>query len=172
MTRAMSSAFLLRMATLADEDRVSALLHSSYSTLMATAYEPATLNALLPFIAKANPALLSSGTYYLAESEGGPVVGCGGWTHERPGRGEVEDGLAHIRHFATHPEWAGHGIGRSLYNRCETEAKASGAKRFECYASLNAEPFYAALGFTRVRPIDVKMPGGLIMPSIRMERAI
>ncbi len=130
------------------------------------------MNALLPLIAKANPALLSSGTYYLAESDDSSAVGCGGWTHERPGSGEIENGLAHIRHFATHPGWVGRGIGRALYDGCQAEARASGAKRFECYASFNAEPFYAALGFKRVGPIDVKMPGGLIMPSIVMERAI
>ena len=55
---------------------------------------------------QANATLISARTYYLAVSDNGLVVGCGGWTRERPGSGEVEPALAHIRHFATHIETA------------------------------------------------------------------
>lgn len=164
--------FHLRVATLNDRAPITALLGASYSVLMASHYDDTSLRRLLPFIAKANPALLSSGTYHIAESGDRLAAGCGGWTFERPGSGDIEEGLAHIRHFAVHPDWLGRGIGRALYQRCEDEVRAKGVKRFECYSSLNAEGFYAALGFKPVRPVDVPMPDGLAMRSILMERCI
>jgi hypothetical protein len=63
------------------------------------------LGRALPFMTSANPILLASGTYYIAEREPGHLVGCGGWTAARPGSGEIIEAEAHIRHFATHPRW-------------------------------------------------------------------
>ena len=48
---------------------------------------------------RANPGLLASGTYYVAESRDSLIVGCGGWTRESPVDGGIEPGLGHIRHF-------------------------------------------------------------------------
>ena len=121
---------------------------------------------------RANATLLSAGTYYLAVSDNGLVVGCGGWTRERPGSGEVGPALAHIRQFATHPDWTGRGIGRAIYAKCEREARSDGVQRFECYSSLNAEGFYAALGFHPIQQIALPMEQGLEVPSILMERLI
>ena len=151
---------------------MSGLLEASYPTLMPPGYDAAVLAAALPLMTRANPALLSSGTYFLAESVDGLTVGCGGWTRERPGSGEVAPDLAHIRHFATHPEWIGRGVGRALYSRCAREARAAGARRLECYASLNAEGFYAALGFKSLERIEVPMGAGATLPSLLMARSI
>src|SRR4051812_50213023 len=93
---------------------------------MATAYAPELLARALPLMVRPNPALLASGTYHVAETDGGAVVGCGGWTRERPGTREVQPGLAHIRHFATRAESAGRGVGRAVYRRREAQAVAAG----------------------------------------------
>jgi GNAT superfamily N-acetyltransferase len=168
----MAAAYTVRIAAPGDEARVSDLLSDSYSELMASAYDAPTLAPVLPAMMQANPALLSSGTYFVAETGDGRIVGCGGWTQERPGSGDVSPGLGHIRHFATHPEWLGRTIGRAIYDRCEMQARTAEIQRFECYASLNAEGFYAALGFTSVRRIEVQMGEDLTLPSILMERSI
>ena len=160
----------VRVAGPEDADAVGAVLRASYPTLMSPAYPADVLARALPFMVRANPALLRSGTYYLAATPDGTVVGCGGWTFERPG----EPGLAidpaqgHIRHFATHPDWVRHGIGRALFNRCVAEARAVGVQRFECYASVVAQPFYAALGFVTVGPTAIEFEPGLRFPSLRM----
>lgn len=163
---------LIRETTQDDQMRVGALLSASYSELMCESYEAAVLEAALPLMTHANPALLSSGTYYLSESVDGDVTGCGGWTLKRPGSGEIVPELAHIRHFATHPDWIGKGIGRAIYALCEKKARLAGAGHFECYASLNAEGFYSSLGFKRVKRIVVPMATRVIFPSILMKRAI
>ncbi len=169
----MPSDFTVRVATPEDEPRVSELLRSCYPALLPKAYDEAILVMALPMMTRANPALLSSGTYYVAAAqECGLLVGCGGWTRERPGTGEIEPGLAHIRHFATHPEWLGRGIGRAIYTQSEMDARANGTRRFECYASLNAEGFYEALGFRTLQYIDVAMGPQLKFPSVLMQRPV
>src|ERR1043165_1946892 len=142
-----SSSFAVRVASLADDAGVTALLQASYPLLMKPAYDAAMLVPALELMTRANPALLSSGTYYVAQSQEGMLVGCGGWTREQPGDGITNEGIGHIRHFATHPEWVRRGIGRAIYRRCEADARKAGITRFECYSSLNAELFYSALGF-------------------------
>lgn len=162
----------LRVATLEDADAVASVLGPSYTQLMATAYEPGLLALTLPTITRANPGLLSSGFYYLVEAETGEAAGCGGWSPHPPGRRDENPDRAHIRHFATHPDWTRRGVGRLLYDRCAADARAAGFTRFEAWASLNGEAFYAALGFRPLGSIEAPMPGGVRFPAIRMERAI
>ena len=168
----MGTEFTIRVAAPEDEPLVSALLKACYPVLMRPSYEKAALTAALPIITKANPLLLSSGNYYLAEACPGGAVGCGGWTRERPGSGEIVPELGHIRHFATHPDWIRRGIGYAVYKKCENQARRVGVRRFECYASLNGERFYRALGFKAVQEIAVPMGQDLRFPSILMERSI
>jgi GNAT superfamily N-acetyltransferase len=115
---------LVRVARPADSGAVSALLVASYSSLLAAHYDSYTLGRALPIMTKANPTLLASGTYYVAEDELGNLVGCGGWTTARPGM--VIEGEAHIRHFATHPERVRRGVGTALLTRCFSEARLLG----------------------------------------------
>lgn len=168
----MGAEFTIRVAAPEDEPLVSALLSASYPVLMRPSYDKAVLAAALPMITQANPVLLSSGTYYLAEAGPGRAVGCGGWTRSRPGNGEAVPELGHIRHFATHPDWVRQGIGYAVYKQCEDQARSLGVRRFECYASLNGEQFYKALGFKAVQEIAVPMGQDLRFPSILMERSI
>jgi len=163
---------IVRTATPADGALVSELLKASYPVLMRPSYEGDVLAAALPLMTRASTVLLSSGTFYLVESDDGRVAGCGGWTRERPGSGEVAPKLAHIRHFAAHPERIRCGVGRAIYAKCEEEARSAGVRRFECCSSLNAEGFYAALGFRTVRQVALPMGGDVKIPSILMERSI
>ncbi len=168
----MPTDFFVRVASIKDETSVNDVLMASYARLMQSHYDGTTLAAALPLMTQANSALLTSGKYYVAETPNGQVMGCGGWSLERPGSGEVERELAHVRHFATHADRIGHGIGRAIYLQCEKEARQAGARRLECYSSLNAEGFYAALGFVSIRKIYLPMGPNLTLPSILMERSI
>ena len=162
----------LRIATPEDAAAVTELLENSYPPLMSPSYDGPNLGDALLLMTRANPALLASGRFHVAVSAEHGMVGCGGWSPERPGTTEVEPGLGHVRHFATMPEWIGQGIGRAIYGRCESQASAEGLARFECYSSYNAVGFYEALGFTRVRQIDVPLAEHLTLPGILMERSI
>ena len=162
----------LRVAAPEDASSVAAVLGPSYIELMAGAYSADLLARALPVITRANPQLLTSGRYYLVEAESGEPAGCGGWSAHPPGAAEPDPERAHIRHFATHPAWLRRGVGRMLYERCEGEARAAGFTRFECWASLNGEAFYASLGFRRLGLIETRLSRGLMFPAIRMEREI
>lgn len=160
--------FFIRIASVEDGDDVTALLGLSYPTLMHGSYKDSILNAALPFMTVAQSALLRSDRYYVAEISKRIIVGCGGWTKERPGRGKIMEGVAHIRHFGVHPEWARRGIGRAIYARCCEDATSAGIGKFECYSSINGESFYAALGFERLEKTVLEMPGGVSFPVIHM----
>jgi len=164
------STHLIRIARPSDLDAVSAVLAASYSNLLTARYDREILNRALPFMTSANPALLRSGTYYVAEIGQGNLVGCGGWTAGRPGSGEIIEGEAHIRHFATHPEWIGRGVGSSLLARCFSDARTLGIRKLHCFSTLNAERFYQASGFETIGPIDVSMGRSLTFPSVLMSR--
>ncbi len=165
-----SSTSLIRIARPSDSEAVSAVLAASYSNLLSACYDTDTLNRAVPFMTRANPALLRSGTYYVAERGPGNPVGCGGWTTAQPGSGEIVEGEAHIRHFATHPEWVGRGVGSSLLARCFSEARTLAICKLHCLSTLNAERFYRACGFETIGPIGVPMGKSLTFPCVLMSR--
>lgn len=167
----MSVQISIRAAHAQDAVAVENVLSNSYPPLMSGAYAADILARVLPRMTRAHPKLLGSGTYLLAETEE-QAVGCGGWSLVAPGTTQTQPGVAHIRHFATAREWIGKGIGRAIYDRCETQARAAGVELFECYSSLNGEAFYAALGFQRVGIIEVPIGPDLMLPSVHMSRVL
>ncbi len=126
----------------------------------------------MPALTRPNPVLLESGTFYVAEAPSGQLAGCGGWTFECPGSGEAVPRLAHIRHFATHPEWLRKGIGRMIYARCESAASSAGACEFQCFAGLNAVAFYEALGFKSISRMDLSLGPDVTFPVALMKRPL
>jgi N-acetylglutamate synthase-like GNAT family acetyltransferase len=148
------------------------LLAASYSSLLADHYDSDTLIRALPILTKANPTLLASGTYYVAESEPDNLVGCGGWATRAPSSDAVVDGEAHIRHFAIHPAWVHRGIAASLLARCVSDARRLGIRKLHCISSLNAQAFYRASGFDTVEPMDLPLEPGLTIRCVMMRRAL
>ncbi|KMO44724.1 hypothetical protein VQ03_01775 [Methylobacterium tarhaniae] len=163
----MPAPLTLRLADPEDGAAITALLAATYPVLMAAAYDTGILSRALPLMARANPALLASGSVHLAEASD-QIIGCGGWTPQRPGTGGVEPGLGHLRHFAVHPASRGCGIGRALFGACRDQARGRGVDAFECYASLAAEPFYRALGFTPLALREIAMGDRIRFPAVWM----
>lgn len=161
----------LRVATPDDAAQVSALLDRSYGTIWVGHYDPDLIATVRPFVTRANPKLLASGTYFVAEDPGGLAVGCGGWTHEAPGTAALEDGVAHIRHFATDPDWLRLGIAAAMLRRCMAEAKASGAVTLFADSALGAEGFYGAFGF-EVQGPTAPLINGHALPGVLMRVAL
>lgn len=164
----MTKSVKVRVSTLDDSALVSSVLRAAYPELMRPAYDAKLLQQVLPRITVAQPELLQSGSYYVAEAAHGAIVGCGGWTRERPGTNEVKAGVGHIRHFGVHPDWTRCGVGKAIYLQCKREARDAGLSQFECYSSLNGEAFYSALGFRRLALIEVVMFDGVSFPSVHM----
>lgn len=113
----------VRPATPDDKRGVEALLRVSYSTLLQADYEEHILDSALPIICQANDQLLTSSTWYVVEHSLLPgdddkqatiLIGCGGWTPHSPMQ---QEDVPHLRHFATHPNYARQGVGRAIWDR-------------------------------------------------------
>ena len=51
-------------------------------------------------------------------------------------------------------------------------ARAAGFRRMELASTLPGVPLYEAFGFEKREPIDVPLSDGVVLPVIRMERAL
>src|SRR5687768_1224832 len=142
----MTSACSVRVADLQDKDAITSLLEASYAKLFAPRYAPQVLARAPPIMTKANTRLLTSKASYVAHV-GGQLVGCGGWSRQRPGSGAISKATARIRHFAPHAGRLRRGVGRSLPCRCLEETGKLGIRRLECHSSLVAVECYLATGF-------------------------
>jgi N-acetylglutamate synthase-like GNAT family acetyltransferase len=162
---------IIRTATPDDEKILSDLLTAAYGELARGSYDSEALAAALPLMSRANPKLLASGSYYIAEIDGA-AAGCGGWTIDKPGSGEIVEGVGHIRHFATHPAHLRKGVARLLLEHCLAEARAAGIHTMMSQSTLPAEKFYAAAGFRRIGPIEVEMGPGVVLPAVEMQRPL
>ncbi len=141
-----------------DIGAVDALLRRSYGALLRADYPPSTLVLALPTMARAQPALLASGRYFVAE-EDGKILGVGGWSAEPPRGGAPVPGLGHVRHVATDARVARRGVGRAVMGHVVSNAAAAGVRRMLCLSTLSAMPFYAALGFGTLRPLTLQING-------------
>jgi GNAT superfamily N-acetyltransferase len=165
----------LHIAKPGDADAVTALFERSYAALLTKDYEPETLRRGMAFLARANPDLLASGTYYLAKTDDGDLAGAGGWTAMRPGgdKADIKPGVAHVRHFAVDPDYTRQGIGKMLFDRCVQDARQRRqVTQFDCYATLSARRFYEALGFEVIGPFDAPFARDFAFPSLHMRNQL
>jgi N-acetylglutamate synthase-like GNAT family acetyltransferase len=158
---------VIREANKADLPAVDALLDASYTALLPESYDDVHLRSLLPFIRQANPMLLESGTYYVAETSAGyskEIVGAGGWVRS-PG-----SDVARVECLVVHPQCVKHNIGRSIVAKCEVEARAAGIRLLDAYSAPAAEGFFSKMGFSKLRDVDISMGDGrTVMPTVLLE---
>jgi GNAT superfamily N-acetyltransferase len=155
---------------MSDASGVTSLLQQSYPRLLAADYERDVLQNALPLMVQANPSLLASGTYFVAEGDTGRILGAGGWTRRSPTDGGASVRGGHIRHVATHPDALRQGVARSLMRRILSSAKAMGAARLHCLSTRTAVPFYKAMGFVGHGAVTVHMGPGVRFPAVEMLR--
>jgi GNAT superfamily N-acetyltransferase len=168
----MASQITIRPTTARDLSRIDALLSASYLSLLKPDYLPSVLVTALPLISRANPALLRSGTYYLAEDEDGRALAAGGWTYTAPQGGVGPRDLGHIRHVATHPSALRKGLASAIMDRCFREARAAGLTWMMAQSTRTAVPFYRAMGFEDRAEIEVMLRPGIGFPAVEMARGL
>jgi GNAT superfamily N-acetyltransferase len=162
----MTDTLTLRTATPGDLSAVDALLARSYPKLLKADYPPSVLVLALPIISRARPSLLASGSYFVAETGEGRIVGAGGWTRGRgAGRGDV-------RHVVTDDRCVRQGVGRAVLDLVLETAAAAGLRQLDCQATRTAVPFYRALGFAETGRIEVPLAPGIVFPAVHMERRL
>lgn len=129
---------IIRPSTLVDKAAIGEMAYACYGTLLADHYAPEVLKLALPHMSHVPDGLVRSGTYLVAV-EDDVIFGACGWTDGPRG--------AELRKLAVHPDHLRQGIARQLLGRVHASAKAAGHERISTVASLNAVPFYRALGY-------------------------
>lgn len=161
----------IRPASPDDRDALERVIADCYATVYPGWYDADLLGEALPLMLKIDPALLASGRYFVA-SQGKDVAGCGGWSARTPGTGVELGGTAHIRHFATHPDFMHQGVGGAILDRCIAETRAAGMQRLQCFSSTPAEGFYARHGFRRIDNVNVMLGDSVSFPAVLMELSL
>jgi GNAT superfamily N-acetyltransferase len=161
----------MRAADGSDRAALEKLIGDCYSAVYPGWYDEDVLGSAMPAMLRIDPALLASGRYFTA-SFGGALAGCGGWSASAPGNSASIEKTAHIRHFATHPDFMGKGVGGAILDRCISEASYAGMAQLRCFSSLPAEGFYARHGFQKLDSVNVMLSDGAYFPAVLMERGL
>jgi len=157
----MEQALTIRPSTQADIAAIDALLARSYPRLLKRDYPPSVLVTALPLISRAQPGLITSGTYFVAEDQY-DIVAAGGWTGNR-------NGSASIRHVVTDHRHLRRGYATRLFEHIFDTARAAGVTILDCMSTRTAEPFYRSVGFEMLGPIELELRPGITFPAIRMQ---
>jgi GNAT superfamily N-acetyltransferase len=173
----------LRIATLADEDAVQALMKESAAALFPRVYDERQSASGVRYVAQVDRMLLEDGTYYALEG-GDELVACGGWSRrdrlytgsgDSDGDGRLLDSAtepARVRAMFVRADWTRRGLGRRILEECEAAAKREGFGRLALVATLAGLPLYLAYGFERVEDVAVALPDGIVLEGVAMEKPI
>jgi putative acetyltransferase len=97
----------------------------------------------------------------MAEMEGGPV-----------GIGVLVVTNSELRACYVDPRNVRKGVGSALIWEIERLARQHGLTQLHLDSSLNAEPFYAALGYCVEERIDYTLSSGVKMAAVKMRRRL
>ncbi len=159
-----SAEAVIRAARRRDLDAIAALQARSIMALGIETYGEEACEAWARMGRQVRHTLLDSGTFFVAEQDGG-LVGVAGWTLD-----SREPDCAWARYVFVAPEAGRLGIGRRLMAVIERSADAAGRSRMMLWSSLNALGFYEALGYRRVRSARWPIGDGIEMEHVLMER--
>ena len=162
----------VRPAEKSDLTALDALFARSYPAILKADYPPSVLVTAIPRIARANPRLIESGSYFVVLDDAKSLVGAGGWTRSAPSGFDGALSTGHIRHVVTDVNRLREGIGTVLMGEILASAKTAGLNRLDCLSTRTAVPFYGACGFQVLGPVTVTLAQGIDFPAVRMQRFI
>ena len=58
----------------------------------------------------------------------------------------------------------------ALTETSETAARQAGFTRFEMVATLTGRRLYAAAGYRETEPVPIRLPDGVVIEAVRMEK--
>lgn len=116
-----------------------------------------------PDVIDLDPEMIARNQVFVAE-EADQIVGFATIVPRRSEDGESEGNDAELEGIFVEPSQWRRGIGRTLLQQIEREARAWGASRLHVVASPIVEGFYTAAGFTRTGEQRMQFgPNGLLM---------
>jgi GNAT superfamily N-acetyltransferase len=128
--------------------------------------------------------LVKDQTYFMIESEA-TLVGCGGWSWRATLFGGDDSIVARaplalnpatdaakIRAMYVDPDYVRRGIGTIIMALCEGAARDAGFAKVEMMATMAGVPLYRMCGYTDLEAVEAKTREGVIVPLVRMGKAL
>jgi GNAT superfamily N-acetyltransferase len=127
--------------------------------------------------------LVEDRTYFVHEA-GDDIVACGGWSRRDKlyaGSGDAAGDArlldprtepARVRAMFVRGDWTRRGLGRAILASCASAARAEGFTMLSLMATLPGEPLYRAYGFRELERTLLRMPDGVTIEGVAMERAV
>ena len=128
--------------------------------------------------------LVKDQTYFMI-LDAGVLVGCGGWSWRATLFGgddsiapreplplEPAKDAARIRAMYVDPAHARRGIGKRIMAICENAARTAGFARVELMATLAGLPLYKACGYAEIEAVEAISREGVMVPLVRMGKAL
>lgn len=180
------SKLTFRKATLTDAPILEKLIRLSSDVINGQYYEKHIVQASVGNIWTVDSQLIRDETYWVAQSDSGQIVGCGGWskrnllfgndvtmkTNGTPVELDPTKDPARIRAFFVHPEFTRRGIGRALLSICEREAASKGFKSLELVATLSGVSLYESCGYQKKKLIHIDLGNDLFGDAYEMGKSI
>lgn len=152
----------VRAATESDVDAIFRVHSESIRVLCRERYGEREIAAWIAFRPpEAYRQAFASRELFVAEWQG-EVVGFG---QLDPRRGEIE--ACYVA-----PGAVGSGVGAALLRRMESEARRRGHSIVRLNATLNAEPFYARMGYRWLGRATHRVAEDVLLDCVRMEKAL
>ena len=182
-----SGEFSIRAARLDDVAALDALIEASVRALQVGDYAPSVIEGALVHALGLDRQLIEDGTYFVAETADGSMVGCGGWSWRQKlcgsdhlpgeslgcGSAVATDGqYAKIRAIYVHPGWARRGLGSLILKHVEGEAEAAGFRLLEMGSTLTGVPLYSLRGYRETERMGIALPNGETLAVVRMVKAL
>lgn len=175
----MNSDLRIRLARMADADRIERLHQRSLLRLGSPYYGRAAVESFLRLVGTLDIGLIQDRTYYVAEF-GGRLVGCGGWSFRAAAmppshsttapRLDPRRDAAFVRAIYVAPETARCGVGTAVMRQAESAIAAAGFARAQLVATLSGEALYRKLGYREIGRLQLDLPDGSVLEGIRMEK--
>jgi len=174
---------VLRVATLADADRIEVLMKESVAAIFPRWYDEQEAASAVEHVAVVDRILLEDGTYFVLAA-GGEIVACGGWSRRDrlyTGSGDGGDDArlldpatepARVRAMFVRDDWTRRGLGRRIIEACEEAARREGFSRMALSATLPGVPLYQACGFEPLEEVDTVLVDGVRLRCVTMEKPI
>jgi len=155
-------ATVVRPALESDVDAIFRVHGDSIRTLCRDRYGPREIAAWIAFRPReAYRLALASRDLFVAE-----------WQGEIVGFGQLDARRGEIEACYVAPEAVASGIGSALLARMEDEARRRGHTVVRLNATLNAEPFYARMGYRWLGRASHRVAEDVELDCVRMERSL
>lgn len=177
--------FKLRKAKPDDQAEIADLIAESVKGLSREGYTARQIELSIKSVFGVDVDLIADGTYFVAESADGKIVGCGGWSKRKTLYGasryaesrdanllDPKSDAAKIRAFFIHPDFARKGIGTAILDACEREAKARGFQSAEMMATLPGVKLYARRGYAGDEQVEIPVGENLAIICLRMKKIL